>query len=77
MHNVLLLWKKGKNDDILKVLKESGFGKSDVFYRVGQAISESLPGGNKEKKLLEGFGQGKQRISENIRKECGQARLFE
>jgi adenine-specific DNA methylase len=77
LHHVLVLWKKGKNDEILKVLKESSFGKSDVFYRVAQAISESLPNGNKEKKLLEGFGQGKQRISEDIRTDSEQRRLFE
>jgi len=76
LHNVLLLWKKGKSDEIVKVLKESGFGKSDVFYRVGQAISESLPNGNKEKKLLEGFVQGKQRISESVRKETEQRTLI-
>jgi adenine-specific DNA methylase len=77
LHNVVLLWRRGKGDDILKVLKESGFAKGDIVYRVGQAISESLPGNSKEKKLLEGFGQGKQRISEDIRRESEQARLFE
>ncbi len=76
LHHALLLWKKGKSDEILKILKETGFGKSDVFYRVAQAISESLPNESKEKKLLEGFLQGKQRISEDIAKESEQSRLF-
>ncbi len=77
LHYTLLLWKRGKTEDIVKVLKETGFGKSDVFYRVGQAISESLPSGSKEKKLLEGFLQGKQRISEDIRRQTDQTKLFE
>ena len=48
LHYALLLWKEGKNDEIMNLLKETGFGKSDVFYRVAQAIAESLPGGSKE-----------------------------
>lgn len=77
LHHVLLLWKQGKNEEMLAVLKESGFGKSDVFYRVAQAISESLPIEAKEKKLLDGFLAGRQRITENVRKDSGQRRLFE
>jgi putative DNA methylase len=77
LHQVLLLWKQGKNDEVVRVLKESGFGKSDVFYRVAQAISESLPNEAKEKKLLDGFLVGRQRIAENVRKESWQTRLFE
>jgi putative DNA methylase len=77
LHHVLLLWKQGKNEEMIGVLKESGFGKSDVFYRVAQAISESLPNEAKEKKLLDGFLAGRQRIAENVRKESGQRRLFE
>jgi putative DNA methylase len=76
MHHVLLLWKKGKNEEIVNILKETGFGMSDVFYRVAQAISESLPNG-KEKKLLEGFLSGRARIIEDVRKETVQARLFQ
>jgi hypothetical protein len=75
LHKVLLLWKKGRNDDVVNVLKETGFGKSDVFYRIAQAISESLRNG-KEKKLLEGFLSGKGRITEQVVREIGQTRLF-
>ena len=77
LHNVLLLWKKGKNDDVINLLKESGFWKSDVFYKVGQAISESLPNESKEKKLLEGFLAGKERLSKDLMKQSGQRRLFD
>lgn len=75
LHKVLLLWKKGRNDDVVNVLKQTGFGKSDTFYRVAQAISESLRNG-KEKKLLEGFLSGKGRITEQVINETGQTRLF-
>jgi putative DNA methylase len=77
LHNVLLLWKKGKSEEIVKVLKETGFGDSDVFYRVAQAISESLPNESKEKRLLEGFLSGRERISHEVRVQTAQTRLFE
>src|SRR5260370_35491335 len=76
LHHVLLLWKKGKNDEILKALKESGFGKSDIFYRVARALSESLPNVKKKKKLLKGFGQRKKKISKEMRKETEKKRVL-
>jgi len=77
LHKVLLLWKKGMSEEMTRVLRETGYGKSDVFYRVAQAISESLPNGNAEKKLLEGFLAGKERVMREIKQEAGQRRLFE
>jgi putative DNA methylase len=77
LHKVLLLWKKGKSEEIATILRDTGYGKSDVFYRVAQAISESLPNGNGEKKLLEGFLAGKERIVKETMREAGQRRLFE
>lgn len=77
LHQVLLLWKRGRYDEVTKVLSETGQGKSDVFYKVAQAISESLPYGNKEKKLLDGFLSGKERIVKEVKKQGGQTRLFE
>jgi len=50
---------------------------SDVFYRVAQAIAESLSNDDSEKKLLEGFLAGKERIAKEARKETAQTRLFE
>jgi len=44
------------------VLKETGYGENDAFYRVAQAISETLPNDSKEKKLLDGFLSGKDRL---------------
>ena len=77
LHIVLLLWKKGKKNEIMKILRETGFGNSDIFYRVAQAISETLPYTSQEKKLIEGFLAGKNRISEEIGKEKEQQKLFE
>ncbi|HOL20500.1 MAG TPA: DUF1156 domain-containing protein [Candidatus Hydrogenedens sp.] len=68
LHRVLLLWEKSKQEELLKLLKETGYGKSDAFYRVGQAVAECLPNESKEKKLLEGFLTGKERVLREIDK---------
>ena len=76
LHRVLLLWEKGKKDEIINVLNKSGFGKNEAFYRVGQAISETLPNESKEKKLLDGFLTGREKIQESVRSSLKQGRLF-
>lgn len=75
LHGVLLLWEKSKHDKMKSLLQESGFGKSDSFYRVAQAVSETLISENKEKKLLDGFLAGRERLINEIKKE-EQGRLF-
>lgn len=55
LHCVLLLWEKSQSDEMSHVLAESHFTESDAFYRVAQAISETLPQKDKERLLLEGF----------------------
>jgi adenine-specific DNA methylase len=77
LHRVLILWKNGKNEEVLSVLKDAGFGRGDQFYKVADAILHSLPDSSKEKKLLEGFLQGRNRISEDLRKQTEQTKLFE
>lgn len=67
LHLALLLWEKSKREDMIEVLQESGFGKSEAFYRVAQAISETLPIESKEKKLLDGFLAGRQRITGEVK----------
>ena len=47
----------------------------EAFYRVAQAISESLPIESKEKKLLDGFLAGREQMSEEVRKDARQARM--
>jgi len=77
LHNVLLLWKDGRREDMKKVLSDSGFGNKDAFYRVAQAISETLPIDSKEKKLLDGFLSGKEKLLSEIKEAHIQMRLFE
>ena len=72
LHHVLLLWEKSQRDEMLRVLAQSGFGDSEAFYRVAQAISETLPIESREKKLLDGFLAGRERV----RGEMRQGRLF-
>jgi len=56
------------------VLKETGYGENDAFYRVAQAISETLPIDSKEKRLLDGFLSGKDKLISEVKSEQG--RLF-
>ena len=67
LHHVLLLWEKSQRDEMIRVLAESGFGESEAFYRVAQAISGTLSIESKEKKLLDGFLAGRERIREDIK----------
>ncbi|HLA29255.1 MAG TPA: hypothetical protein VJZ49_15320, partial [Syntrophales bacterium] len=67
LHRCLCLWEKGKRNDFVSLLQESGFGKSEAFYRVAQAISETLPNESKEKKLLDGFLAGRERLREEMK----------
>ena len=66
LHHSLILWSYGKNEELKKLLVETGWGGKDVFYRVAQAISETLPPESKEKKLLDGFLSGKEKILSDI-----------
>jgi adenine-specific DNA methylase len=77
LHRVVLLWKEGKRDDMKKALSDSGFSNKDVFYRVAQAISETLPIDSKEKKLLDGFLSGKEKLLSEIKSSYKQRGLFE
>jgi hypothetical protein len=77
LHRVLLLWNNGEGSEILSLLQVSGFGNNDTFYRIAQAISESLPMESKEKKCLEGFLAGRARISRQIKTQTNQRRLVE
>ena len=78
LHKAVVLWKDNRREDMLEVLGKSGFGGSETFYRVAQAISDSNPG-SEESKLLDGFLSGKARILVDMSggDGQGQARLFE
>ena len=73
LHLTLLLWKNKKKDELDKILKEKGLDKSDIFKRVGQAISESLSQESKEKRWLDGFLTGFRMNSSQI---ATQLKLF-
>jgi len=67
LHRILLLWEKGKRNEMVRLLRDTGFGEKEAFYRVAQAVSETLPGDNKEKKLLDGFLAGRERLKQDLR----------
>lgn len=77
LHKVLLLWKIGRKEDMKKVLKETSYGRKEYFYRVAQAISETLPLESKEKKLLDGFLSGKDKLMDESKDTFQQRGLFE
>jgi len=77
LHRVLLLWEKGRREELVQALAASGYGRSEAFYRVAQAVSETLPNESKEKKLLDGFLVGRERVREEVGKTGQQERLFE
>jgi adenine-specific DNA methylase len=66
LHNVLLLWEQGRRTEMVSALADSGYGASEAFYRVAQAISETLPNESKEKKLLDGFLAGRGRVRDEV-----------
>ena len=67
LHYALNLWKQGKVVKMKDVLQESGWGNKDYFYRVAQAISETLSQESKEKRLLDGFLLAKEKIISQIK----------
>lgn len=75
LHRVLLYWKEGRKEEMKRVLSDTGYGTKDSFYKVAQAISETLPIDSKEKKLLDGFLSGKDKLIEEV-KESGQRRFI-
>ncbi len=62
-------------DEMTTVLSESGFG-DEAFFRVAQAVSQTLPNESKEKKLLDGFLAGRERVSEEVRRKTVQTKLM-
>ncbi len=74
LHYVLILWRKDSREKLMQVLANSGYGTNDVFYKVAQAISETLPIESNEKRLLDGFLTGKERVMQELRRK--QSSLF-
>ncbi|MFC2064155.1 DUF1156 domain-containing protein [Chloroflexota bacterium] len=76
LHKALLLWENGQRAEMILTLTEKGHGKSEAFYRVAQAISETLPMESKEKKLLDGFLAGRERVQDEVEEALSQGRLL-
>ena len=77
LHRVLILWKQGEKSKLKEVLTDSVFGANDSFYRIAQAISETLPLESQEKKWLDGFLAGRESLRREISNKIGQGKLFE
>lgn len=56
-------------------MDESGYAGNEMFWETAQALSEALPEGDKEKRLLQGFLYGKETYSKDETK--GQRNLFD
>jgi adenine-specific DNA methylase len=76
LHLMLLLWKLGNKEKMKNVLAETGYGKKEAFYKVAQAISETLPMESKEKKFLDGFLSGKDKLMSEIKEKSIKKELF-
>ena len=76
LHLTVRLWEAGKQDEMIDLLARTGFGTSEAFYRVAQAISETLPIASKEKKLLDGFLTSRERVRRAVAERGTQGRLF-
>ena len=68
LHSVLRVWEKNKREDMIRILQKSGYGEDETFYKIAQAISETLPMKSKEKMLLDGFLSGKEKLIKESRK---------
>lgn len=66
LHLALRLWEKSQRTEIVQVLAASGFGQQEAFYRVAQAVSETLAKESKEKRLLDGFLAGRERVRADV-----------
>ena len=76
LHRAVLLWKDNRREQMAEELKKSGLGGSDTFYKVAQAISESVPGSD-ESKLLDGFLSARNQIVGDMHQKTSQSKLFE
>ncbi|MFQ6032739.1 MAG: DUF1156 domain-containing protein, partial [Candidatus Zixiibacteriota bacterium] len=69
MHQTVLLWEKGKRDEIDELMTKTGHKTNPAFWQFCQAVAECLLMGNKEKQLLEGFLLGKDNYMRDRRKD--------
>ena len=55
LHACLLLWERDKKEEISYLLEWTGNLNNNAFWQIAQAISDVLPDGNEEKRMLHGF----------------------
>jgi len=65
MQAAVLLWEKGKYEELNKLLIETGYGQKGAFWTFCQAVAECLLPDSKEKQLLEGMLLGRDRYRTN------------
>ncbi|MEM2601251.1 MAG: hypothetical protein QXE29_05850 [Candidatus Hadarchaeales archaeon] len=58
LHYALYLWSKNDLERLTEHLEQT-YGANETFWKVAQAISEVLPGGNREKQWLQGLLYGR------------------
>ncbi|AXV39095.1 DUF1156 domain-containing protein [Methanobacterium sp. BAmetb5] len=75
LHSVSILWNKQKKTEVKNILEKTGWINNDAFFRVAQAISETLLDVSSEKILIQSFLASKDIIMKNMSDE-GQSKLL-
>ncbi len=72
LHRLCVFREKNDTDGMVQFLARSGQANNPALWLVAQAISEILPDGDKEKQLMQGLLNQKEKIEQAV----GQGRLF-
>jgi hypothetical protein len=59
LHRAAVLWEKGDRDGLARFLAEAAQGREEQIRLVAQTIVNILPDDDSERRLLEGFLQGR------------------
>jgi putative DNA methylase len=66
LHASILYWEANNRDAISELLINSGYMHNSTFWQVGQAISEVLSDGEKEKQMIQGFIYGRESYATSV-----------
>ncbi|MCK4659703.1 MAG: hypothetical protein KAV82_09310 [Phycisphaerae bacterium] len=72
LHRCCTFRDKGDTGGLSEYLTRNGHGRNEKLWTVAQAISEVLPDGDKEKQLLQGLLNQRDKVEE----EMEEGRLF-
>jgi adenine-specific DNA methylase len=72
LHRLCVFRERNDTDGMAQFLGRSGQGNNSALWLVAQAISEILPDGDKEKQLMQGLLNQKEKLEQVV----GQGRLF-